>query len=174
MACLLCFQSRVQPKLVKDQIAHYTSTWTATIDAAASPKLRSGTRTLRHNCMHVEAQAGAYWSYVAGVAYYLVLEHEVHGIHIDNYKSSLPARKGLSSSAAVSVLVWPSLSPTIMCVTCLAAYRRVSPDSQSMNMQMVVSFAIWFCASQCLQMLLLLPADAAPADACSPAPLSCP
>jgi hypothetical protein len=52
-----------------------------------------------------EAAGGGFWSYVAGVAYYIQLEHEVGGLRIDNHTTTLPARRGLSSSAAVCVLV---------------------------------------------------------------------
>ena len=52
-----------------------------------------------------EAQSGAYWSYIAGVAYQIRQRHpHVGGVTIDNYKTTLPVQKGLSSSAAVSVL----------------------------------------------------------------------
>ena len=54
-----------------------------------------------------EARRGGYWSYVAGVAYLIALEHRVYGIRLDNHTTTLPARKGLSSSAAVCVLVRP-------------------------------------------------------------------
>lgn len=52
-----------------------------------------------------EARNGGFWSYVAGVAYWMLLEHEVSGICIENYSTTLPMSKGLSSSAAVCVLV---------------------------------------------------------------------
>jgi len=51
-----------------------------------------------------EAQAGGYWSYVAGVAYQILTHYHVRGLVIDNYKTDLPVKKGLSSSAAISVL----------------------------------------------------------------------
>ena len=51
------------------------------------------------------AQEGGYWSYVAGVAYQALSHYNVGGIEIDNYKSDLPLKKGLSSSAATCVLV---------------------------------------------------------------------
>lgn len=51
------------------------------------------------------ARQGTYFSYVAGVAYQLLLRFDVGGITIDNYATDLPAQKGLSSSAAVCVLV---------------------------------------------------------------------
>jgi len=51
------------------------------------------------------AEEGIFWSYAAGVAYEMVTHHIVGGIEIDNYKTSLPIKKGLSSSAAFCVLV---------------------------------------------------------------------
>jgi UTP-glucose-1-phosphate uridylyltransferase/mevalonate kinase len=51
-----------------------------------------------------EAQKGGYWSYIAGVAYQVLTNYHVHGLVLDNYKTDLPIKKGLSSSAAISVL----------------------------------------------------------------------
>ncbi len=51
-----------------------------------------------------EAQRGGFWSYVAGVAYQILTNYHVHGLVIDNYKTDLPIKKGLSSSAAICVL----------------------------------------------------------------------
>ncbi len=51
-----------------------------------------------------EAQKGGYWSYVAGVAYQVLTHYHVRGLVIDNYKTDLPIKKGLSSSAAICVL----------------------------------------------------------------------
>ncbi len=50
------------------------------------------------------AEQGGYFSYVAGVAYQILTHYHVDGIEIDNYRTDLPLRKGLSSSAAVCVL----------------------------------------------------------------------
>src|SRR5512140_2799712 len=52
-----------------------------------------------------EAQGGGYWSYIAGVAYQVLTNYHVRGLVIDNYKTDLPIKKGLSSSAAICVLV---------------------------------------------------------------------
>lgn len=52
-----------------------------------------------------EAQKGGIFSYIAGVAYQVLTHYRVHGLQINNYKTDLPVKKGLSSSAAVSVLV---------------------------------------------------------------------
>jgi UTP-glucose-1-phosphate uridylyltransferase/mevalonate kinase len=51
-----------------------------------------------------EAQKGGFWSYMAGVAYQVLTHYHVRGLVINNYKTDLPMKKGLSSSAAVSVL----------------------------------------------------------------------
>ena len=51
-----------------------------------------------------EAQRGGYWSYAAGVAYQIMTNYHVRGLVINNYKTDLPIKKGLSSSAAISVL----------------------------------------------------------------------
>jgi UTP-glucose-1-phosphate uridylyltransferase/mevalonate kinase len=51
-----------------------------------------------------EAQKGGFWSYVAGVAYQVQTHYHVKGLVIDNYKTDLPMKKGLSSSAAICVL----------------------------------------------------------------------
>lgn len=50
------------------------------------------------------ARAGGFWSYVAGVAYQVLTNYHVRGLTIDNFKTDLPMKKGLSSSAAISVL----------------------------------------------------------------------
>jgi UTP-glucose-1-phosphate uridylyltransferase len=51
-----------------------------------------------------EAQKGGFWSYIAGVAYQVLTNYHVRGLVIDNYKTDLPVKKGLSSSAAICVL----------------------------------------------------------------------
>jgi UTP-glucose-1-phosphate uridylyltransferase/mevalonate kinase len=50
------------------------------------------------------AQTGGYWSYIAGTAYQILTHYHVRGLFINNYKTDLPIKKGLSSSAAISVL----------------------------------------------------------------------
>ncbi|MDD2599413.1 MAG: sugar phosphate nucleotidyltransferase [Kiritimatiellae bacterium] len=52
-----------------------------------------------------EAAAGGFFSYAAGVAAYMLDFYGVEGLEIDNYKTTLPVKKGLSSSAAFCVLV---------------------------------------------------------------------
>lgn len=51
-----------------------------------------------------EAQKGGFWSYIAGVAYQVLTNYHVRGLVLDNYQTDLPVKKGLSSSAAISVL----------------------------------------------------------------------
>jgi UTP-glucose-1-phosphate uridylyltransferase/mevalonate kinase len=51
-----------------------------------------------------EAQKGGFWSYIAGVAYQVLTNYHVRGLVLENYKTDLPIKKGLSSSAAICVL----------------------------------------------------------------------
>ena len=52
------------------------------------------------------ARAGGFWAYVAGTALRLVTDFELDGgLDIDNWSTTLPLKKGLSSSAASFVLV---------------------------------------------------------------------
>ena len=51
-----------------------------------------------------EAQKGGFWSYIAGVAYQALTNYHVRGLILNNYKTDLPIKKGLSSSAAICVL----------------------------------------------------------------------
>ncbi|MBN2452156.1 MAG: NTP transferase domain-containing protein [Lentisphaeria bacterium] len=51
------------------------------------------------------AREGGFFSYAAGVAYHIRTFYEVEGIEIDNYRTDMPVKKGLSSSAALCVLV---------------------------------------------------------------------
>jgi UTP-glucose-1-phosphate uridylyltransferase/mevalonate kinase len=51
-----------------------------------------------------EAQRGGFFSYAAGVAYQVLTNYRVRGLVVRNFKTDLPIKKGLSSSAAISVL----------------------------------------------------------------------
>jgi UTP-glucose-1-phosphate uridylyltransferase len=51
-----------------------------------------------------EARRGGFWSYVAGVAYQAMTHYRVGGLVIENDRTNLPIKKGLSSSAAICVL----------------------------------------------------------------------
>lgn len=52
-----------------------------------------------------EAEKGSFFSYAAGVAYQILTHYRVRGLEINNYLTDLPIKKGLSSSAAICVLV---------------------------------------------------------------------
>ena len=52
-----------------------------------------------------EAKKGDFASYIAGTAYQLLTKYTVKGLEIDNYLTDLPIQKGLSSSAAICVLI---------------------------------------------------------------------
>lgn len=52
-----------------------------------------------------EARKGGFFSYAAGVAYQALTYYRIEGLEIDNYYTDLPVKKGLSSSAAICVLV---------------------------------------------------------------------
>jgi len=62
------------------------------------------------NALLAEAEAGGFFSYAAGVAYRIRLRHHVGGLVVDNYRTDLPVKKGLSSSAAVCVLIARALN----------------------------------------------------------------
>ena len=51
-----------------------------------------------------EAQRGRFWSYMAGTAYQILIRYDVQGLVVNNYRTDLPIKKGLSSSAAACVL----------------------------------------------------------------------
>ncbi len=51
------------------------------------------------------AEEGGFYSYSAGVGYYVLCHYNVQGLEINSYKMDLPIRKGLSSSAANNVMV---------------------------------------------------------------------
>lgn len=73
--------------------------------------LSDGTRHGPHNlpmdpaALLDEAEKGGFFSYAAGVAYQILTNYRVQGLEIDNYLTDLPVKKGLSSSAAICVLV---------------------------------------------------------------------
>jgi UTP-glucose-1-phosphate uridylyltransferase/mevalonate kinase len=52
-----------------------------------------------------EAERGEFFSYACGVAYQIATYYHVRGLRIDNTLTDLPIKKGLSSSAAICVLV---------------------------------------------------------------------
>ena len=60
---------------------------------------------MEREALLAEAEKGGFFSYAAGVAYQILTNYRVQGLEIDNYLTNLPVKKGLSSSAAISVLV---------------------------------------------------------------------
>ncbi len=52
-----------------------------------------------------QARTGDFWSYAAGTAYQMLTRFGVDGLRVDNFRTTLPVRKGLSSSAAICVLI---------------------------------------------------------------------
>jgi UTP-glucose-1-phosphate uridylyltransferase/galactokinase len=73
--------------------------------------LSDGTRAgqfeveMERDALLAEAEKGGFFSYAAGVAYQVLTHYRVRGLVIDNYLTDLPVKKGLSSSAAICVLV---------------------------------------------------------------------
>ena len=60
---------------------------------------------MEREALLAEAEQGGFFSYAAGVAYQVLTHYRVRGLEIDNYLTDLPVKKGLSSSAAICVLV---------------------------------------------------------------------
>jgi len=60
---------------------------------------------MERDVLLAEAEKGGLFSYAAGVAYQILTHYRVRGLEIDNYHTDLPIKKGLSSSAAICVLV---------------------------------------------------------------------
>ena len=73
--------------------------------------LNDGSREISHelpmkkDLLLAEAEKGKFFSYAAGVAYQVATHYRVRGLEINNYSTNLPLKKGLSSSAAICVLV---------------------------------------------------------------------
>ncbi len=72
--------------------------------------LSDGTRQtlslpMERQVLLAEAEIGGFFSYAAGVAYQFLTHYRIGGLEIDNYLTDLPIGKGLSSSAAICVLI---------------------------------------------------------------------
>lgn len=52
-----------------------------------------------------EAKKGGFASYIAGTAHQILTHYAVEGLEVDNYLTDLPIQKGLSSSAAICILI---------------------------------------------------------------------
>ena len=77
------------------------------LHASLSDGTRKGSFELpmEKEALLTEAEKGGFFSYAAGVAYQVLTHYRVHGLEIDNYLTDLPVKKGLSSSAAICVLI---------------------------------------------------------------------
>ncbi len=60
---------------------------------------------MRDDELLAEASKGGFFSYAAGVAFQLLQRYHVQGAEVDIFESTLPHSKGLSSSAAICVLI---------------------------------------------------------------------
>ncbi len=60
---------------------------------------------LRAGTLSEAAAEGGFYSYAVGVAAEMVTRYPVRGLHLEIVRADLPIRKGLSSSAAICVLV---------------------------------------------------------------------
>ena len=92
------------------------------------------------------AASGDHFSYVAGTAYQIMVRYHVHGLVIDNYRTDLPLRKGLSSSAAVCVLAARAfnrvydLKMTVRGEMDLAYHGEITTPSQCGRMDQCCAF----------------------------------
>ena len=59
---------------------------------------------MRKDDLLAEAERGGFFSYAAGVAYQILTHYHVKGLSLNCYDMDLPVKKGLSSSAAISVM----------------------------------------------------------------------
>jgi len=76
-----------------------------TADLGGPERLGPHQIPMQPEALLAEAQAGGPCSYIAGVAYQVLTHHHVQGLVIHNERTDLAIKKGLSSSAAISVLV---------------------------------------------------------------------
>ncbi len=76
--------------------------WSTTDDGTRKGPLEI---PMERTALLVEAEKGGFFSYAAGVAYQVLTHYHVRGLEIDNCLTDLPIKKGLSSSAAICVLV---------------------------------------------------------------------
>jgi UTP-glucose-1-phosphate uridylyltransferase/mevalonate kinase len=60
---------------------------------------------MQRKALQEAAARGGFFSYAAGVAHFMLTFYQVDGLELDNYQTSMPVKKGLSSSAAFCVLV---------------------------------------------------------------------
>lgn len=143
-----------------DQGMHATakadpSATTLTFTASDADGGRQGPRAFPlddEEALAEEAAAGGFWSYVAGTALCVVRDARkrnvaIGGLLVDNHTTTLPARKGLSSSAAVCVLVvrsfcaaYPLLAYTVRDEMELAYQGEVATPSQCGRMDQACAY----------------------------------
>lgn len=84
-------------KTLKEPVLHVVST--------ISGKVTTAEFLLEVGSLRSFAHQGGFFSYLAGVAAIIVERHNVGGLYINNHTTTLPVKKGLSSSAAACVLI---------------------------------------------------------------------
>jgi len=79
--------------------------WLALRSVSDSGEEQTARLRMEPAALRVAAEEGGFYSYAAGTALVVLTRFHVRGISIDNFKTTLPMSKGLSSSAALCVLV---------------------------------------------------------------------
>lgn len=69
------------------------------------PQLEPVRLSMQPASLLAKAKKGGFTSYIAGTAYQVATRYPVKGLEINNYCTDLPIQKGLSSSAAICVLI---------------------------------------------------------------------
>lgn len=65
---------------------------------------------MEENILNKYSSEGGYYSYICGVLLFMKKKYNISGIYINNYKNTIVQGKGLSSSAAICVLVAKSVN----------------------------------------------------------------
>jgi len=100
-ACLVCGTNQ---GLYADVWAHPSSFIMKSVDQNGKD-LGDFCCNMEPKCLLSVARDGGTYSYAAGVAYQMLMRYQVTGLVVHNYKTTLPIKKGLSSSAACCVLI---------------------------------------------------------------------
>ena len=83
----------------------YRSENFALIDKIGDAEDNSFSCEMNRDKLKEAAGAGGYYSYICGVASYICEWYRVGGVTLEIYNQTLPIKSGLSSSAAICVLV---------------------------------------------------------------------
>lgn len=83
----------------------YKSDKFSVIDNVSGERENSFTCEMNRDKLKEAAKQGGYYSYVCGVASYICEWYRISGITVEIYKRTIPMKSGLSSSAAICVLV---------------------------------------------------------------------